>query len=138
MPDRARNMVQGLNIASWEYGPTCKYARVLCIAKFWIWQDSQHTSALNIWGLWNTTDADPETSAELSGNKTYLKFFLDGRMQTWGYFWKILNGSACLAMAPNMPEFCTRQGSQYMNFGNMKGFWICQGSEFVRVLNILG
>ena len=38
------------------------------------------------------------------------------------YLWSVLNSSASLAMAPNMPEFCTRQGSQYMNFGNMEGF----------------
>ena len=38
------------------------------------------------------------------------------------YLCSILNSSACLAMAQNMPEFCTRQGSQYMNFGNMEEF----------------
>ena len=38
----------------WEYSFPSKYALVLCIPGFWICQDSQHTTALNIWGLWNT------------------------------------------------------------------------------------
>ena len=51
-------------------------------------------------------------------------------MQMRVYLLSVLNSSASLAMAPNMPEFCTRQGSQYMNFGNMAEFWICQSFEY--------
>ena len=136
MPDRARNMVQGLNIASWEYGSACKYARVLCIPKFWIWQDSQHTSALNISELWNTTDADPETSAELSGNKTYLKFFFGWqnanlRLLLINLKWFSLFGYACkYAKVLYTLGFWIYQVSEYGRVLNMPGFWICQGFEY--------
>ena len=59
-------------------------------------------------------------------------------MQIGIYFWYILNNSARLAMAINLPEFYTHEGSQYMKAVNMEGFWKYQGSEFVRILNILG
>ena len=36
----------------WEYDYASKYAKVLYIPGFWLCQDSQHTSGVNIWGLW--------------------------------------------------------------------------------------
>ena len=36
----------------WEYGSPSKYARIFYIPGFSICHHSQHTSALNIWGLW--------------------------------------------------------------------------------------
>ena len=160
-----------------------EYVRSLNVAGFWICQVSEYTRVLNIPGfrqssecVWISLDTSwiclimSQYDRMLNTNSTLLRpasvrsqfpIFENSAKKNLHYFRKTFcrrcltglwiclrswihqgseygSGFKYAIIALHIPLFWIYQGFEYARMLNISGFWICQGSKYTRVLNMPG